>query len=157
MNFYKFLKGLEPNAKGHLIQDIWDFSDREINANHDFIQTLFPLDEPSNWSLNKLYLEDSKEIEKIRFDPMAVGNILRSKEWFLAYLKRNDAWQYFHNHNQLRITRIIKSLILLVSREEANLFYEELIKSLNNDSKIPAVSYEHWRNATDNCLLKEAR
>jgi hypothetical protein len=46
---------------------------------------------------------------------------------------------------------------LLVSREEANLFYEELLKSLNNDSKIPAVSYEHWRNATDNCLLKEAR
>ena len=104
-----------------------------------------------------MYLEDTKEIEKIRFDPIAVVNILRSKEWFLAYLKRNDAWQYFHNHNQLRITRIIKSLILLVSREEANLFYEELIKSLNNDSKIPAVSYEHWRNATDNCLLKEAR
>ena len=42
MNFHKFLKGLEPNANGHLIKDIWGFSDREINANHDFIQTLFP-------------------------------------------------------------------------------------------------------------------
>lgn len=52
MNFHQFLKGLEPNANGHLIQDIWDFSDREINTNHNFIQTLFPLDEPSNWSLN---------------------------------------------------------------------------------------------------------
>ena len=51
MNFYKFLKGLVPNAKGHLIKDIWEFNDREINANHDFIQTLFPLDEPSNWNL----------------------------------------------------------------------------------------------------------
>ena len=155
MNFYKFLKGLVPNAKGHLIKDIWDFSDREINANHDFIQTLFPLDEPSNWSLNKLYLEDSKEIEKIRFDPTAVGNILKSKEWFLEFLKRNDSWQYFHNHNQLRITRVIKSLLLLVSREEAHLFYEEILSSLSHDAKIPDVSFKHWIASFDTNLAQE--
>ena len=157
MNFHKFLKGLEPNANGHLIEDIWGFSDREINANHDFIQTLFPLDEPNNWSLNKLYLEDSKEIEKIRFDPIAVGNILKSKEWFLEFLKRNDSWQYFHNHNQLRITRIIKSLILLVSREEAHLFYEEILSSLSHDAKIPDVSFEYWTSSFDANLLREVR
>jgi hypothetical protein len=46
MNIYKFLKGLEPNINGHLLKDIWKFSDREINAEHNFIQVLFPLDEP---------------------------------------------------------------------------------------------------------------
>jgi len=155
MNFYKFLKGLEPNSKGHLIKDIWDFGDREINTNHDFIQTLFPLDEPSNSSLNKLYLEDSKEIEKIRVDPIAVGNILKSKEWFLEFLKRNDNWQYFHNHNQLRITRVIKSLLLLVSREEAHLFYEEILNSLNHDAKIPDVSFKHWIGSFDARIAQE--
>jgi len=147
MNFYKFLKGLEPNAKGHLIKDIWDFSDKEINANHDFIQTLFPLDEPSNWSLNKLYLEDSKEIEKIRFDPIAVGNILKSKDWFLAYLKRNDSWQCLHNHNQLRITRIIKSLLLLVSRDEAEAFYKRVHELITPQAKIPARTFSYWESA----------
>ena len=45
MNFYKFLKGLEPNANGYLIKDIWGFSDREINANHDFAELLDLLNE----------------------------------------------------------------------------------------------------------------
>jgi len=119
------------------------------------MQTLFPLDEPSNWSLNKLYLEDSREIEKIRVDPIAVGNILKSKEWFLEFLKRKDNWQYFHNHNQLRITRVIKSLLLLVSREEAHLFYEEILNSLNPNAKIPDVSFEHWIGSFDANLAQE--
>ena len=157
MNFHQFLRGLEPNANGHLIQDIWDFSDREINTNHNFIQTLFPLDEPSNWSLNKLYLEDSKVIEKIRVDPIAVRNLLKSKEWFLEFLKRNDSWQYFHNHNQLRITRVIKSLLLLVSREEAHLFYEEILNSLSHDAKIPDVSFKHWIASFDTNLAQEVQ
>ena len=118
---------------------------------------MFPLDEPSNWSLNKLYLEDSKVIEKIRVDPIAVRNLLKSKEWFLEFLKRNDSWQYFHNHNQLRITRVIKSLILLVSREEAHLFYEEILSSLSHDARIPDVSLEHWTNSFDANLLREVR
>ena len=104
-----------------------------------------------------MYIEDSKEIEKIRFDPIAVGNILKSKEWFLEFLKRNDSWQYFHNHNQLRITRVIKSLILLVSREEAHSFYEEILSSLSHDARIPDVSLEHWTSSFDANLLREVR
>ena len=84
-----------------------------------------------------------------------MGNILKSKEWFLDFLKRNNSWQYFHNHNQLRITRIIKSLILLVSREEAHLFYEEILSSLSHDAKIPDASFKHWIASFDTNLAQE--
>ena len=157
MNIYRFLKGLEPNTNGHLLTDIWQFTDREINANHDFIQILFPLDEPSKLSLNKFYLQNPETIEKIRMDPIAVNNILQSKDWFLEFLKRKDSWQYFHNHNQLRITRVIKSLILLVSREEARLFHEDIINSLNHDEKIPNACFQHWAGSFDVNLLQEVR
>ena len=32
MDIYKLLKGLEPDDKGRLIHQIWDFSDTEIEA-----------------------------------------------------------------------------------------------------------------------------
>ena len=82
MNIYKFLKGLEPDDKERLIHQIWDFSDTEIEGTHDFIQRIFPLNEPSTMSLNKFYVEDSKLIERIRTDPIITSN-------FLAYFKVN--------------------------------------------------------------------
>ena len=42
MNFEKFLLAKEPDFKGRAIQDIWNFSDEQIEHTHDFIQLLFP-------------------------------------------------------------------------------------------------------------------
>ena len=38
MNLYKFLKNEEKDFKGRFLSDIWDFTDDEIEDNHDFIQ-----------------------------------------------------------------------------------------------------------------------
>ena len=37
MNFKNFLLGIEPDFKGRTIQEIWDYSDIQIEGNHDFI------------------------------------------------------------------------------------------------------------------------
>ena len=134
MNIYLFLKGLEPDDKGRSIYDIWNFSDTEIERNHDFIQRLFPLNEQSSLSLNKFYIEDPAIIEQIRIDPTIAKNFITSKNFYLAFLSRNEGWQYRYNHNQLRITRIIKSLLLLVSREEAESFHQQVISLINPNS-----------------------
>ena len=84
MNIYKFLKGLEPDDKGRLIHQIWDFSDAEIEQTHDFIQRIFPLNEPSTMSLNKFYVEDVALIERIRIDPIITNNFIASKNFFLG-------------------------------------------------------------------------
>ena len=147
MNIYKFLKGLEPDDKGRLIHQIWDFSDTEIEGTHDFIQRIFPLNEPSTMSLNKFYVEDSALIERIRMDPIIMNNFIASKNFFLGFLSRNDQWKSYHNHNQLRITRIIKSLLLFVSRDEAESFYKNVLSLINSNTSIPTKAYEHWDHA----------
>ena len=147
MNIYKFLKGLEPDDKGRLIHQIWDFSDTEIEGTHDFIQRIFPLNEPSTMSLNKFYVEDSALIERIRTDPIITSNFVASENFFLGFLSRNDQWQRYHNHNQLRITRIIKSLLLFVSRDEAESFYKNVLSLINSNASIPTKAYEHWDHA----------
>ena len=43
-------------------------------------------------------------------------NIIKSKDWFIKFLKRNDQWKLYSDHNQLRITRIIECLRLLISK-----------------------------------------
>lgn len=150
MNIYLFLKGLEPDDKGRSIYDIWNFSDTEIERNHDFIQRLFPLNEQSSQSLNKFYIEDPAIIEQIRIDPTIAKNFITSKNFYLAFLSRNEGWQYRYNHNQLRITRIIKSLLLLVSREEAESFHQQVISLINPNSSIPAKAHDYWNHALDN-------
>ena len=72
---------------------------------------------------------------------------MASKNFFLGFLARNDHWQRFHNHNQLRITRIIKSLLLFVSRDEAESFYKNVLSLINSNASIPAKAYEHWDHA----------
>ena len=82
MDIYKFLKGLEPDDKGRLIHQIWDFLDTEIEGTHDFIQKLFPLNERSSMSLNNFYIEDPSLIERIRIDPIITNNFIVSKNFF---------------------------------------------------------------------------
>ena len=145
-----FLKGLEPDDKGRFIHQIWEFSDIEIERTHNFIQKLFPLNEPSAMSLNKFYIDDSVLIERIRIDPTIANNLIASKNFFLGFLSRNDQWQRHHNHNQLRITRIIKSLMLLVSRDEAESFHRDVISLIHANSSIPNKAYEHWNLSLGN-------
>ena len=47
MNYERFLTAQEGDFKGRTLEDIWSFSDAEIEYIHDFIQIIFPLDKPS--------------------------------------------------------------------------------------------------------------
>ena len=156
MDIYKFLKGLEADDKGRFIYQIWEFSDREIERTHDFIQNLFPVSEPSAMSLNKFYIEDPALIERIRIDPTIANNLIASKNFFLGFLSRNDQCQRHHNHNQLRITRVIKSLMLLISRDEAESFYQDVASLIHTNSLIPTKAYEYWNLALGNKPASQA-
>ena len=107
-------------------------------------------------SLNKFYIEDPALIERIRIDPTIANNLIASKNFFLGFLSRNDQWQRHHNHNQLRITRVIKSLMLLISRDEAESFYQDVLTLIHTNSLIPTKAYEHWDLALGNKLASQA-
>ena len=117
-NITEFLEGTGTDHQGRFITDIWKFDDREIEHNHDFIQWLFPLTEPS-MSVFGAPVLDKEDIDIILSNEVAQTNITKSADWYLSFLQRNGHWIKSYDHNHLRITRALKSLDLLISKQAA--------------------------------------
>ena len=121
MNLVDFLNGTGPDYQGRYLRDIWDFNDKAIEQTHDFIQWMFPLREKS-MSVPGVPTLSTADIEAIRTSEVARSNLEKSAQWYLGFLQRNDHWIKAYDHNHLRITRAIKSLHLLLSKEIAERF-----------------------------------
>ena len=147
MDFKKFLICEEADFLGRNLQDIWDFSDDEIEQTHDFVQLVFPTNKPSMAVSHGFYLDSETLIEQIKNNPETKKNIVKSANWFLSFLARNTYWNQKYDHNQLRITRIIESLRLLVSNEEADKFYRSVLKLIEEDNKVNLNTLVFWKNA----------
>ena len=149
MNIVNFLTNNEPDFKNRFLKDIWNFSDEAIEHTHDFIQLLFPLNERSSEVFNRIYLDSNEAVQSIKANKLATENIVKSSKWFLLFLARNSHWKRKHDHNYLRVTRIIKSLRLLVSDHEANKFYELFMQLVDENLKlkINSITLHYWENA----------
>tara|TARA_B100001113_G_scaffold281911_1_gene236844 strand:- start:1 stop:450 length:450 start_codon:yes stop_codon:yes gene_type:complete len=148
MNFENFLTNAEPDFKNRFLNDIWNFSDEDIEHTHDFIQLLFPLNEKSESVFHGYYLNTESSIINVKSNDLAKSNIVKSSKWFLSFLERNSHWRRRHDHNYLRITRIIKSLRLLVSDDEADTFYQLMLNILTEEDrlKINSETLEFWKS-----------
>ncbi|CAH6776657.1 opioid growth factor receptor [Phodopus roborovskii] len=127
LSFYKNEICFQPN--GFLIEDIlqnWKDNYDLLEENHSYIQWLFPLREPGvNWHAKPLTL---KEVEAFKSSKEVRERLVRAYELMLGFygiqLQDRDTGAVcraqnfqprFHNlnshsHNNLRITRILKSL-----------------------------------------------
>ena len=72
------------------------------------------------------------DIEAIRTSEVARANLQKSANWYLGFLQRNDHWIKAYDHNHLRITRAIKSLRLLLSKEIAERFLNSVFDITGN-------------------------
>ena len=147
MDLYKFLKNEEKDFQGRFLSDIWSFTDDEIEYNHDFIQLIFPLDKPSETVDHNIYLKNVNEFLKIKSNIVIKKNIIKSKDWFIEFLKRNNQWKSYSDHNQLRITRIIECLRLLISDDEADLFYSTILSMVGKKVNINVITLDYWSKA----------
>ena len=121
MDIVGFLEGKTPDHRGRMLSTLWRQSDDDAEHNHDFIQWMFPLDEPSQVVSSAPVLGDF-DIDEIRESQLAIENLDKSVSWFLGFLERNDHWITNYDHNHLRITRAIKSLRLLSGDQAADAF-----------------------------------
>lgn len=91
---------------------------------------------------------DLFEIEEIKSSEVAQENLMQSADWYFGFLQRHDHWIRQYDHNHLRITRVIKSLRLLVSDEVADQFKSAILDFLRgNISVIGERSREYWLDA----------
>ena len=147
MDFEKFLTNQDPDFKGRFLKEIWAYSDNEIESTHDFVQIVFPTNKPSQANFNKLYLDNEILIEKLKNSSEVTENIMKSASWFLSFLSRNDSWQKGYDHNQLRITRVIESLRLLVSDEAADEFYKAILRLVKDPTILNPTTLKFWEEA----------
>ena len=122
-----FLEGKTPDHKGRVLAILLQQTDDDTENNHDYIQWLFPLDEPSRSVMGAPVINEL-DIEDIRHSELAQQNLVKSASWFLGFLERNDHWITKYDHNHLRITRVIKSLRLLASDEAADEFRDKMLR-----------------------------
>ena len=142
-----FLEGGTPDHRGRILAMLLQQTDQQAERTHDYIQWLFPLDEPSR-SINGVPVLTELEIDEIRQSSLAQINLAKSARWFLGFLERNDHWITKYNHNHLRITRVIKSLRLLTSDEAADEFRDKVFGYLGDEvNLIDAKARSFWNSA----------
>ena len=147
MDILHFLEGAIPDGRGRTLSIIMAFDDQAIESTHDFIQWIFPLDEPSR-SHPGAPVMDRFEIEEIKSSDVALENLMQSADWYFGFLQRHDHWIRQYDHNHLRISRAIKSLRLLVSDEVADRYEAAILDFLGgNISAISERSRGYWLNA----------
>ena len=142
-----FLEGKTPDRRGRILAMLLQQTDHQAETTHDYIQWLFPLDEPSR-SVNGVPVLTELEIDEIRQSTLAQANLAKSARWFLGFLERNDHWIIKYNHNHLRITRVIKSLRLLASDKAADEFKNIVFEYLGDDlNLIDPKARSFWNSA----------
>ena len=142
-----FLKGNKPDIHKRYLKDIWMMSDDQIENKHNFIQWIFPLNVKSN-AVPSSPILTKKEIICIKKSEIVQKNIKKSAEWFLKFLSSNSYWICQNNHNHYRITRVIKSLRLIHSNEEAEKFKNSIMNLIQgNEKKISPTNIQYWKNS----------
>ena len=142
-----FLRGTSLDSRGRYHADILRFSDEELEETDDYIQWLFPLREPSHVVPDSPFLESEDAIRVIREDEDIRENLVMALTRMKRFYRDNDHWLHQGDHNHLRITRILKSISLLGSQENAIDFYDFIMERVQDAQPVTAESLEYWKKS----------
>lgn len=121
-----FYLGHSTDDAGRTIEDVWSFKEGWMEMCHDYIQTIFPLPEPSNFHEDAPLLSE-EDMKAFRNSQELNKRLQMSAEkllWFLglrwtgaiieedAHFERRKPILENFNHNHLRITRMLRCLTL---------------------------------------------
>ena len=143
----QFLNGTGIDHRGRSLDEILAWPDDQLEINHDYIQWLFPLSQPSTAVLGSPVLS-AADIEAIRRDPAAQQNLLRALDRMRLFYSGTTHWLTPGNHNHLRITRIISSLHKLAQPAAARDFYEFVKASIDAEpGSATPLTLSFWEKA----------
>ena len=142
-----FLEGDGRDARGRTLFEVLAMDNVALEQTHDFIQWLFPLREPSGAVPDAPVLTDA-EVEIIRNSGMAQCALAAATDRMDAFYRGTHDWLMPNDHNHLRITRIIRSLRLLVGDEQADAFKAAILSRVEaTRAPVSARSRGYWATA----------
>jgi hypothetical protein len=142
-----FLEGEGTDARGRTLFDVLAMDDAALERTHDFIQWLFPLPEPSRAVPDAPVLTDA-EAAAIRDSGLALCALAAATDRMDAFYRATHDWLMPNDHNHLRITRIIRSLRLLVGDAAADAFRAAILARVEaTRAPISLRSRGYWATA----------
>lgn len=162
----EFYSGHGTDHRGRKLAEILKQDDDWLERTHDFVQWLFPIDRPSpvnphaptaDAAVRERFASDPRLQMHLRLSFMRMlrfyglqatpQGIVRADDWD----RRKALWFVTDTHNNLRLSRIIRSLALLGMRREAGEMQRALegLCSTEPDCGIGAESRRYWRAALD--------
>ena len=142
-----FLEGEGPDARGRTLFEVLAMNDVALEHRHDFIQWLFPLPEPSEVVPDSPVLTP-EDVQAIRMSELAPLALAAATDRMGMFYRTTHDWLTPGNHNHRRITRIIRSLRLLVGDAEADAFRDVILARVNETrAPVSARSRGYWATA----------
>ena len=142
-------EGNDPN--GRHIANFVAANDDELENTHELFQWVFPLQEPSKATPNSPILskEDLDIIHGNReINREVTISLNHACNRYLRFLESRRSWLTHHDHNHLRITRIIKSLRLIMGDRWAERFKMQALEIAGKDiSDVGEIAKQHWSDA----------
>ena len=146
MSLPAFLEGA-PDTHGRTHAAILAWDDARLEATHNFVQWLFPLAEPSRAVAGSPVLTEA-DIDAIRASAPAQAALAAATARMLAFYTRTAGWLEPHDHNQLRITRIIRSLRQLAGDAAADAFRTAIVRQARiRGGRVNADTLAFWSRA----------
>lgn len=158
-----FLEGSTKDYRDRTYGNILSCSDTKMEECHDQVQWIFPLHEESNFAstypvLTHDIVQKAKQSENVK------DNLIKAKnrmEKFYAIGEFEDVdkqrkWCRNHNHNLLRITRIIRCLRIFGLETESKDFYRKVMKAADKFG-VSNTTIHYWNKASNDDIWESLR
>lgn len=144
---WAFLGDRGHDSRNRSVRDILLLSNDDLERVHDYIQWLFPLPSRSLAQPDAPVLSE-REIAAIRNDPACQQHLREAAERMARFYETNRSWLVRNDHNHLRITRIVRSLHILVDDDAARGFLQRIL-ALHQAAGEPVhpTNVGYWRDA----------
>ena len=154
--FIDFFQNKIRNIDSLTYNDILNYDNKKLEDKHNYIQYLFPLPVKSRYNPNAPVISQifiNEAINNMEIRKNIIKSFLRMLNFYgYSYSVKpfdiidkgeTKQWLTKQNHNYLRITRILKFLMLVKMDLLAYKFVEQLCK-LNESGKIDEESFNVW-------------
>lgn len=162
MNYTSFLEGTTRDFRHRRVTDILRYGSLRLEGMHDYMQLLFPTMEQSRYSDVEPITEDdlmllrrnekAKEHVRLMYYKMLSFWKLQGDQYLVwDETAPHRLWNALNSHNQMRMTRVLKSLALLQMTDEYRDFSMRLSAVLderehNSRVRISDETAKIWRD-----------
>ncbi len=158
-----------PDARGRWLRQMWDWDDLTLEADHQYVQWMFPTDAPSGVNPDAPLVTPAS-VDAFRATPALRGDLERSFDRMMRFYgfersatgrqleraarfdERRRVWLTPGNHNHLRLTRVLISLRLLSLPSLGVALFDALDRaSADHPDAVTQTTHRYWSEAGERC------